>query len=123
MLLRLDFDSTVPLYMQLRNQVVNAIAEGELKYGQRLTPVRALAEESGVNAMTVSKAYQLLDKEGYIHTDRRRGAVVCWQGGEGSVTDETLENLRLCLSELRLSGITKAETLKLCDMLYEEGTK
>ena len=121
MLLHFDFKSSVPLYMQLRNQIVNGIAAGELKFGEKLPSVRALAEESGINAMTVSKAYQLLKQEGYIVTDRRRGAQVSWQKGDTEPTEETVQNLRLCLSELRLSGMSKEEVLELCSKLYEEG--
>ena len=54
MLLRLDFHSDVPIYQQIRNQVVAAIASGELKPGERLPTVRALAEEAGINMMTAS---------------------------------------------------------------------
>lgn len=121
MLLHFDFKSSVPLYMQLRNQIVNGIAAGELKFGEKLPSVRALAEESGINAMTVSKAYQLLKQEGYIVTDRRRGAQVSWQKGDTEPAEETVQNLRLCLSELRLSGMSKEEVLELCSKLYEEG--
>ncbi len=121
MLLHFDFKSSVPLYMQLRNQIVNGIAEGELKFGEKLPSVRALAEESGINAMTVSKAYQMLKQEGYIVTDRRRGAQILWKKGDTGLPEETVQNLRLCLSELRLSGMSREDVLKLCSKLYEEG--
>ena len=74
MLFRLDFQSAVPIYRQIRDQVVLAVAQGELTPGERLPTTRALAEDAGVNVMTVSKAYQLLKQEGYITTDRRSGA-------------------------------------------------
>ena len=76
MLFRLDFQSAVPIYRQIRDQVVLAVAQGELTPGERLPTTRALAEDAGVNVMTVSKAYQLLKAEGYLVTDRRAGAVV-----------------------------------------------
>lgn len=68
MLFRLDFQSTVPIYRQIRDQVVLAVAQGELTPGERLPTTRALAEDAGVNVMTVSKAYQLLKAEGYLVT-------------------------------------------------------
>ena len=68
MLLRLDFSSGVPIYQQIRNQVVVSIASGELEPGEKLPTIRALAEEAGINMMTASKAYQLLKAEGYITT-------------------------------------------------------
>ena len=60
MLLHLDFASDVPIYLQIRNQVVLGIAEGKLQTGEKLPTIRALSEECGINMMTVSKAYQLL---------------------------------------------------------------
>ena len=121
MLLKFDFGSSVPIYLQLRNQVVIAIADGTLAPGEQLPTIRALAEESGINMMTVSKAYQLLKQEGYIMTDRRSGAVVRPQAGERMLSEETLNTLRLCVSELRIAGISCEELTKLCRQMYEEG--
>ena len=91
MIFQFDFSSNIPLYMQLRNQVVIGIAEGKLLPGDRLPTIRALAEESGINMMTVSKAYQLLKQEGYINTDRRSGAVIVSRKTEVSIPQETIE--------------------------------
>ncbi len=120
MLLKLDFGSNVPIYLQLRNQVVIAIAEGRLAPGEQLPTIRALAEESGINMMTVSKAYQLLKQEGYIATDRRSGTVIMPRTGGRELSEETLNTLRLCISELRIAGISCEELLKLCQTMYEE---
>ena len=119
MLLQLDFSGDVPIYQQIRNQVVMAIAAEQLKAGDRLPTIRALAEEAGVNMMTVSKAYQLLKQEGYITTDRRSGATVRRQNA-ASLTRDTVEGLRLRICELRLAGLDREEILKLCERLYEE---
>ena len=120
MILNFDFNSSVPIYQQLRNQIVVGIAEGKLKPGEQLPTIRALAEESGINMMTVSKAYQILKQEGYITTDRRSGAKVA-VSGRNEIPAATLEQLRLHLSELRLAGLTKEEILRICETLYEEG--
>ncbi len=120
MILTFDFSSSVPLYLQLRNQIVIGIAEGRLRPGEKLPTIRALAEESGINMMTVSKAYQILKQEGYIVTDRRHGAAVAARDAV-SIPADTVRELRLRLSELRLSGMGKAEILSLCEKLYEEG--
>lgn len=76
MILHLDFSAEDPIYRQIRDQVVAGIASGQLKPGEKLPTVRALAEEAGINMMTVSRAYQLLKSEGYITTGRRDGAMV-----------------------------------------------
>ena len=118
MLLRLDFNCDVPIYQQIRNQVVSAIASGQLAPGEKLPTIRALAEETGINMMTASKAYQLLKSEGYITTGRRDGATVRLpDAGPGP---ETLEGLRLRICELRLAGMGKDEILALCGKIFDE---
>ena len=114
MLIHFDFASSVPLYRQLRDQIVLAVAEGRLQPGEKLPPVRILAEESGVNAMTVSRAYQQLKSEGYLRTDRRGGSVLTCPDGRPGASPAQREQLRLCLSELRLAGLTKEDILALC---------
>ncbi len=119
MILKFDFNSDTPLYLQIRNQVVMGIASGQLAPGEQLPTVRALAEESGINTMTVSKAYQLLKQEGLICTDRRGGTTVC-AGEKRGPSPETLDGLKLRISELRLSGCSKEEILALCAKFAEE---
>ena len=118
MLLTFDFASDVPLYQQLRNQIVLGIADGRLRAGEKLPTVRALAEESGVNTMTVSKAYQLLKAEGYLKSDRHSGTVIAARDGRRAATPEQRERLRLCISELRLGGMTREDLLALCAECY-----
>ena len=121
MLLKLDFGADVPIYMQIRNQIVLGIAQGQLAVGERLPTIRALSEECGINMMTVSKAYQLLRQEGYITTDRRSGAVVSARQEANGPKQETVDGLRLRLGELRLAGMGLEEAMELCRKLYEEG--
>ena len=120
MLLHLEFDSEVPIYQQIHNQIVLGIARGELRAGEKLPTIRALAEETGINMMTVSKAYQLLKQEGHIQTDRRSGAVVRVREEPGAPGRETLDGLRLRLGELRLAGVDRDGMLKLCADLWDE---
>ena len=120
MLLKFDFESSEPLYMQLRNQIVIGIADGSLKPGEKLPTIRALADESGINMMTVSKAYQLLKQEGYIVTDRRSGACVRSSKTQ-TVSETTMKNLRICISELRLVGMSNEQITDLCRKICEEG--
>jgi DNA-binding transcriptional regulator YhcF (GntR family) len=76
MLIDIDPDSESPLYQQLRDQVVQAIAEGSLKPGEALASVRQLAGQFGINSATVGKGYELLRQEGLVRTSRRSGSVV-----------------------------------------------
>ncbi|MFR3090708.1 MAG: GntR family transcriptional regulator [Eggerthella lenta] len=70
MVIRIDQKSEEPLYLQIRSQIIAAIATGELVPGTALPSVRALASDLGINLHTVNKAYAVLRDEGY---DAMRG--------------------------------------------------
>lgn len=121
MLLELDFSLDMPIYLQIRNQVVLGIADGRLKVGEKLPTIRALANETGINMMTASKAYALLKQEGYIQADRRSGAVVCGEKkGGGLVSDALKHGLKLLIAEAALSGVARQDFLELVTQLYHE---
>ena len=118
MLLQLDFSDETPIYRQICDQMVLGIADGRLPAGEKLPAIRALANETGVNMMTVSKAYQLLKQEGYITTDRRGGTAVAARQGAAS-SEKTLAALRLPAASAKLSGMSRESWLELCAEAYE----
>ncbi|HIX63407.1 MAG TPA: GntR family transcriptional regulator [Candidatus Mediterraneibacter colneyensis] len=120
MILQVDMSSEIPIYIQLRNEIVKGIGRGELSAGENLPTVRQLASDLGVNTMTVSKAYQLLKSEGFIETDRRKGAVVkpCMFAGKSTpdVYRERLgDELELLSAEAKLRGMNREEFISLCE--------
>ena len=121
MLLKLDFALDTPIYLQIRNQIVLGIANGELKPGEKLPPIRTLAMETGVNTMTVNKAYQLLKQEGYLITDRRLGAMINpARAAEQHPPLTEHPGLKLLLSELYVDGVSREELLSACSRIYDE---
>lgn len=119
MIIRLDTGSSIPIYVQLRNQIVTGIGRGELKEGERLPTVRQLAEDAGVNTMTVNKTYQLLKIEGFITIDRRRGATVAPVRQWDEKYREKLEaELELLSAEARMKGMEQTEFLMLCEQIF-----
>ena len=112
--------SDVPIYLQIRNQIVMGISSGELAAGEQLPTVRALAFEMGINTMTVSKAYQLLKTEGYLMTDRKNGARVRNEiQKRGSISESDRNELKRILSEARLSGVKKEEIIDIVEQSYK----
>lgn len=119
MIMKLDFASNIPIYQQVRDQMVQAIADGQFADGDRLPTIRSLAQETGINTMTVNKAYQLLKQEGYIITDRRNGAVVqCQNRRQAGISGKMKEELELLIAEAKISGVPEEEFLALCQSLY-----
>lgn len=122
MVIEIRDGSDVPIYLQLRNQIVAGISDGRLAPGEKLPTVRALAEELGVNAMTVNKTYQLLKQEGFILIDRRNGVRVRETSeSPGTLPRESVERLRLLTAEAKARRMSREAFLKLCDELYGEG--
>lgn len=119
MIIRIDELSDVPIYLQIRNQIVMGISGGELAAGEQLPTVRALALEIGINVMTVSKAYQLLKQEGYIMTDRKNGARVRMEiQKQSELSEANKTELRRIVSEARIAGIPVEEVLSLVTEYY-----
>ena len=76
MLIEIDFNSSEAIYTQLCNQIILGIATAQYHDGDQLPSVRALAETIGINMHTVNKAYTILQQEGFVKIDRRRGVVI-----------------------------------------------
>ncbi len=94
----IDPSSGTPIYLQIVEQVKQAVAGGVLQHGQRLPATRDLALELAVNPNTVVKAYQTLEREGLIELPRGRGAFVA--GGRAAVPEERLALLRPAVDRL-----------------------
>ncbi len=74
--LRLDDRSPVPVYVQLRDQILHALAKGSLRGGDRMPAVRAVATTLNVNPNTVNRAYAELERDGVLVVERGRGTYV-----------------------------------------------
>lgn len=110
MRLTLDVDSEIPIYQQIRDQVVAAIAAGELTAETPLPSTRQLGADLAINFHTVNKAYDLLRREGFIRVNRKSGAVVRRDPASGppdpGVADAWQERLRVLLAEAVAHGLT-----------------
>jgi DNA-binding transcriptional regulator YhcF (GntR family) len=79
-LITLDPDSAVPPFEQVRAQIAELARSGEAPVGTRLPTVRGLAEQLGLAANTVAKAYRELETAGVVQTRGRHGTVIAASG-------------------------------------------
>ena len=75
----LNPSSGVPLYVQLQQQLQQRILAGQLVHGTQLPSVRDFSVELGINPLTVTKVYQILEREGFVETRRGLGTFVSHQ--------------------------------------------
>lgn len=82
-----------PIYQQIYDQVKNAILSGELREGDMLPSIRALAKDLRISVITTKRAYEELEQGGYIYTAAGKGCFVS-QKSSGMVYEEHLKKLR-----------------------------
>lgn len=119
MIISINETLDIPIYIQIRNQIIHGISSGELAPGEMLPTVRDLAANIGLNTMTVSKAYQLLKQEGYIYTDRRNGTRVMEHFEHVSLSHENEMLLKKIIGEAKICGYSKEEILEVCAKVYD----
>jgi len=112
-----------PIYEQVTRQVKAQIINGELREGESLPSIRRLAQDLQISVITTKRAYEELEKEGFIDTVEGKGSFVAMQNKEllrekkMKVVEEKLAG---AVDEARLLGITRPELEAMLDVLYGE---
>ncbi|MGE8204217.1 GntR family transcriptional regulator [Heyndrickxia sp. NPDC080065] len=126
MIISLDLQSETPIYIQLKNKIIEGIASKQLLPGEDLPSVRTMAADLGVNMHTVNKAYQLLKQDGFILIHRQKGVVIN-PDQLPTVNDEFMmtlkENLRPLISESICRGMEDEKFLELCNEIFKDITQ
>ncbi len=113
--LLLDLASDIPLYQQIRDQIVVAIADGRLPDGSALPTTRQLALDFGINFHTVNKAYDVLRGEGFVTLTRRHGCFVRRLSARDPQRQADWDKrLRVLLAEQIARGVSADEILAGC---------
>jgi GntR family transcriptional regulator len=74
--------SDKPIYQQLFDQISAQIIKGKLEQGEGLPPIRTIAKELRISVITVKKAWEELERQGFIYTMAGKGCFVAPQPGE-----------------------------------------
>ena len=113
--LLLELSGETPLYQQIRDQILVAMAEGKLADGSPLPTTRQLALDFGINFHTVNKAYDLLRREGFVSLTRKQGSFVRKAPEADSFFIEDWQSrLRTLLAEAVARGLSADEIIVRC---------
>ncbi len=118
MVIEIDFNSDEAIYVQLCNQIILGIATSQFREGEQLPSVRQLADTIGINMHTVNKAYSILQQEGFVKIDRRRGAIIAIDLNKLEALQEAHDMLSVVLARAMCKGISKDEIHELVDKIY-----
>lgn len=115
--------SNEPIYEQIRSQVKGLIIKGELKEGELLPSIRGLAKDLQISVITTKRAYDELEKEGFIETVAGKGSYVASQNTE-LMKEQKLkiieEKLNEIVEESKLLGFTFDDINQMLKILFEE---
>lgn len=116
--------SDMPIYEQICSQIKGLIATGELKAGEALPSIRALAKDLRISVITTKHAYDELEKEGYVHTVASKGCYVAETNSE-LLKESRLREIEALIEKIAdLAGsikLTQAELIEMIKLVYEEG--
>ena len=124
MFLVISNSSELPIYEQIVEQLKAKILTGELKEGESLPSIRGLAKDLKISVITTKRAYEELERMGYLETVPGKGSFVSSKNKE-LLKEEILKsietNLVHTIENEKNIQLTKQEVLDLVEYLYEEG--
>lgn len=112
-----------PLYEQIATQIKAAIMSGELNAGEPIPSMRALAKSLHISVLTVQKAYETLQNEGFIETTAGKGCYVSAQNQDFYLEEQQKkieEHFSEAIEIARSSGINLEKLIGLLTLLYQE---
>ena len=115
--------SGLPIYEQITTQIKQKILSGELAAGEALPSIRALAKDLRISVITTKRAYDELEKEGFIYTIAAKGCFVAAKNVEllRETNLKKIEEYMEQIARLAVScNLTKKEILEMFDYMMEE---
>ncbi len=120
--IRIKNSSNDPIYLQIKNQIRDAIINGEFEAEELLPSIRVLAKEIRVSVITTKRAYDELEREGYIHSVQGKGSFVAAQNRE-LMREKLLKKIEASLLDAlryaKLAEISKEELVNIMDILED----
>ena len=111
-----------PIYEQITEQIKKQIMNGELNEGDPLPSMRALAQQLRISIITTKRAYEELEREGFIESFTGKGSFVAARNRE-LFREENLrqieQSLTLAVGKAKLCGVSYEELSEILKMLFE----
>lgn len=118
--------SSVPIYEQIKEQIIEQIMNDELKEDEMLPSIRSLSKDIKISLMTIKKAYDQLESDGYIVSIAGKGTFVASRNNnlvKEHAQKEIEDNIQKAIDLAVKYDISKDEIIDLVNMLYEGDNK
>lgn len=124
MLILINNKNGVPIYEQIYSQIKSQIISGELNEDSPLPSIRNLAKDLHISVITTKRAYEELERDGFIYTAQGRGCFVAAKNLD-LLREENLKKIESHLEQvIKLSSVcnlNKDDIVSMLDILFEEG--
>ncbi len=120
-MITIDHKSRLPVYEQIKNQLMTLIQLGVLRTDQQLPSIRSLSAETGVNVNTVKRAIQDLEEMGVIYSVPGKGSFVSEDAFANSrIKEKALDEIRHAIVSAIPKGITEKDVAELIRNIFTE---
>ena len=121
----IDNKSGLPIYDQIYSQIKSQIISGALREDQLLPSIRNLAKDLGISVITTRRAYDELEREGFLYTVAGKGCFVAAKNTE-LLREENLRQIEERLQEIRdlaaACGLSREDIIEMFSVIEEETT-
>ncbi len=118
----INYRSGEPIYQQIYNEVIKEISLGLLLPQEKIATVRELATSLGINPNTVSKAYQMLEQNGYIYSVVGKGSFIADSSGRlAGLKESTMKDLKKDMTNAHNLGVAYQDVVELANDIYNGG--
>lgn len=119
----INHTSMQPIYEQIADRIKVMVMEGKLKAGEMLPSVRTMAKELKISALTVKKAYDFLEEEGFVVTVHGKGSFIA-EHNQNLMMEERRKETEAALEQVirrsRQGGLSDEEIRELFELIMEE---
>lgn len=120
-MITIDYKSRLPVYEQIKNQLMTLVQLGVLKPDQQLPSIRSLSSETGVNVNTVKRAIQDLEEMGVIYSVPGKGSFVSENAFANTrIKEKAIEEIRHAIVSAIPKGITKEDMTEIIEKIFTE---
>lgn len=115
----LDFHSRIPIYEQIKEQIMSFVGQGELKANDQLPSLRQLSAELSVNINTIKRAFSDLESQGMIYSVAGKGSFISGNTRKDEIAESALEDARTAISKAKSMGARKNDITAIVNSIYK----
>lgn len=118
----IDYHSRVPIYEQIKEQIIMLINTGVYKPGDQLPSIRSLSKELNINVNTIKRAFSELEEDKVVVSIQGKGVFVAQNPiGNKRIVEGAIDNIRMTIVSGKAKGVSREDLNTLIDEIYEAG--